>query len=157
MLAVIEKNILINIEADSSGEVIRRLTDLLVKNGCVKIEYADVVISREEQYPTGIPAAGLSVAIPHGFADECVLEPSVGVATLARPVMFGNMFNPDEELAVRMVFLIALSSKDKNELAKDLERVMSILPDGDLLAGLYAAESGREFTELLGNRLGKTL
>jgi PTS system galactitol-specific IIA component len=129
------------------------LTDLLVKNGCVKSEYADVVISREKQYPTGIPAAGLSVAIPHGFADDCVLDPSVAVATLARPVMFGNMFNPDEELAVGMVFLIALSSKDKNELARDLEKVMSIFPDGDLLSRLRAAKSGSEFAEIMGNRL----
>jgi PTS system galactitol-specific IIA component len=153
MLTVTKENILINIKADSSGEVIRRLTDLLVKNGCVKIEYADVVISREEQYPTGIPTAGLPVAIPHGFADDCVLAPSIAVATLARPVTFRNMFDPDEELAVGIVFLIALSSKDKNELAKDLERVMSMLSDGELLSGLSAAKSGLEFTEIMGNRL----
>jgi PTS system galactitol-specific IIA component len=153
MLTITKENILINIEADSSGEVIRRLTDLLVKNGCVKIEYADVVINREEQYPTGIPAAGLSVAIPHGFADGCILKPSVAVATLARPVMFRNMFDPDEELTVGMVFLIALSSKDKNELAKDLSRVMDIFPDGDLLSGLYAAKSSCEFVGIMGGRL----
>jgi PTS system galactitol-specific IIA component len=156
MLAVTKENVLINIEADSSGELIRRLTELLAKNGCVKLEYADVVISREEQYPTGIPAAGLAVAIPHGFADDCVLEPSIAVATLVRPVAFRNMFDPDEELAVGMVFLIALSSKDKNELAKDLEKVMSILSDGELLSGLRAAKSGLEFTEIMGKRLEET-
>jgi PTS system galactitol-specific IIA component len=153
MLAVTKENVLINIEADSSEKIIRLLTDLLVKNCCVKSEYADVVIAREEQYPTGIPTAGLPVAIPHGFADDCVLEPSVGVATLARPIMFRNMFDPNEELAVEMVFLIALSSKDKNELAEDLERVMSILPDGDLLSRLYAAKTGCEFVEIMGDRL----
>lgn len=153
MLAVTSENVLINLEADSSGEVIRLLTELLVKSGCVKSEYADVVITREEQYPTGIPTAGLSVAIPHGFADDYVLEPSVGVATLARPILFRNMFDPEEELAVGMVFLIAMSSKDKNKLAGDLERVMSILSNGDLLSRLYAAKSGYEFVEIMGNRL----
>jgi PTS system galactitol-specific IIA component len=155
MLAVTKENVLINVEADSSGELIRLLTELLVKNGCAKIEYADVVITREEQYPTGIPTAGLAVAIPHGFADDCVLEPSVAVATLARPVLFRNMFDPDEELAVLMVFLIALSSKDKNEVAKDLEKVMSVLSDGELLSGLYAAKSGDEFAGIMGDRLGE--
>ncbi|MDR1576013.1 MAG: PTS sugar transporter subunit IIA [Treponema sp.] len=153
MLTVLEENVLINVEADSSGEVIRLLTDLLVNSGYVKGEYADVVISREEQYPTGIPTAGLSVAIPHAFADDCVLEPSVGVATLARPVIFKNMFDPDEELGAAMVFLIALSSKDKNEQAENLGRVMSIFSDGDLLSGLYAAKSGHEFVKIMGNRL----
>jgi PTS system galactitol-specific IIA component len=153
MLAVVEEHVLIGVEADGGEEVIRLLTGLLVKSGCVKSEYADVVLAREEQYPTGIPAAGLAVAIPHGFADDCVLEPAVGAATLARPVPFRNMFDPDEVLTVGMVFLIALSSKDKNELAKDLERVMSILSDGDLLSRLYAAGSGREFAEIMGGRL----
>jgi PTS system galactitol-specific IIA component len=153
MLSVTKENVLINANVDSSEEVIRLLTDLLVKSGCVKIEYADVVITREETYPTGIPTAGLSVAIPHGFADDCILEPSIGVATLARPTVFRNMFDPDEELTVGMVFLIALSSKDKNDLAKDLGRVMSILSDADLLSRLYAAKSGYEFVEIMGSRL----
>jgi PTS system galactitol-specific IIA component len=155
MLAVMKENVLINVKADSSGEVIRLLTELLVKSGCIKREYADVVISREERYPTGIPTAGLPVAIPHGFADDCVLEPSIGAATLVRPVMFRNMFDPDEELAVGMVFLIALSSKDKDEQAENLERVMDILPDANLLSRLYAAKSGHEFVEILGSRLGE--
>jgi PTS system galactitol-specific IIA component len=154
MLSVTKENVLINVDADSSGEVIRLLTDLLVKNGGVKIEYADAVITREETYPTGIPAAGLSVAIPHSFADEYVLEPSIGIATLAHPIAFKNMFDPDEELAVGMVFLIALSSKDKNDMAKDLERVMSILSNGDQLSRLYAAKSGYEFVEIMGSRIG---
>jgi hypothetical protein len=65
------------------------------------------------------------------------------------------MFDPDEELAVLMVFLIALSSKDKNEVAKDLEKVMSVLSDGELLSGLYAAKTGCEFAGIMGNRLGE--
>ena len=153
MLSITNENILISVDVDSSGEIIRLLTDLLVRNGCVKSEYADVVITREEQYPTGIPTAGLSVAIPHGFADDCVLKPSIGVATLAHPVAFKNMFDPDEELVVGMVLLIALSSKDKNDLAKDLGKVMGILSDADLLSRLYAAKSGYEFVEIMGNWL----
>ncbi|MDR2786632.1 MAG: PTS sugar transporter subunit IIA [Treponema sp.] len=155
MLTVTQENVLINVEADSSGELIRLLTDTLVKSGCVKAEYADVVIAREEQYPTGIPAAGLPAAIPHGFADDCVLEPAVAAATLARPVMFRNMFDPDEELAVGIVLLVALSSKDKNKVAEDLGKVMGILSDSDLLSRLCAAKSGREFVQILGRPVGE--
>lgn len=153
MLAVTEENVLVNVDADNKENVIRILTELLVKNGYIKPEYYDIVIAREEQYPTGLSTKGIKVAIPHGFADDCVMEPSVGVATLARPVLFRNMFNPDEELAVGMVFLIALSSKDKNELAKDLGRVMSVFSDGDLLSGLYAAKNGREVVEIISEPL----
>ncbi|MDR1506413.1 MAG: PTS sugar transporter subunit IIA [Treponema sp.] len=154
MLSITEENVLINADVDSGGGIISLLTGLLVQNGCVKAEYAGAVITREEQYPTGIPASGLPVAIPHAFADDCVLKPCVAAATLGRPVMFRNMFDPDEELAVVMVFLIALSSKDKNRAAKDLEEVMSIFSNGELLCGLYAAKSAGEFVRILGKREG---
>ena len=153
MLTIMKENVLINVEANSSGEVIRLLTELLAKNGYVKNEYADVVINREKEYPTGIPTGGLEVAIPHGFADDCVLSPTVGAATLAYPVVFRNMFDPDMELPVKMVFLIALSSKDKNEQAKNLESIMNILPDDVLLNKLYVSKTGQEFVEAMGKHL----
>jgi PTS system galactitol-specific IIA component len=153
MLTIVKENVLINVEANSSEEVIRLLAELLAKNGYIKSEYADVVLAREKEYPTGLPTGSIRVAIPHGFADDCVLSPTVGAATLAHPVVFRNMFDSDMELGVEMVFLIALSSQEKYEQAKNLEKVMNILPDGDLLNSLYISKSGEEFVEKMGNRL----
>jgi PTS system galactitol-specific IIA component len=147
MLAITEENVLINVGAGCKEEVIRLLTDLLVKNGYVTPGYYDVLIEREEQYPTGLPTEGVKVAIPHGFSEGCVLKPALGIATLERPVVFQNMVSKDEELPVEIVFLFALA--DAHEGGEDLHRVMSIFSNGELLAALRAAKNGREVTEIM--------
>ena len=147
MLTVTEENILINVGADRKEEVIRLLTDLLVKNGYVTPEYYDVLIEREEQYPTGLPTEGAKVAIPHGFSEGCVLKPALGIATLERPVVFRNMVSRDEELPVEVVFLFALA--DAHEGGEDLHRVMSVFSDGELLTALRTAKSGCEVTAIM--------
>ena len=153
MLEVTAENILINLEVDSKEEVLRILVDLLVKNGYLTKGYYDVVAEREEKYPTGLPTEGIKVAIPHGFSEDSVLKPAVGIATLARPVIFKNMFADDEELAVEMVFLLALTNKD--EQGKDLARIMDVFSDSSLLLRLHAAKTGHELTELVKSSLSE--
>ncbi|GHV78092.1 hypothetical protein AGMMS49942_29130 [Spirochaetia bacterium] len=152
MLAVAEENVLINVDADSKEEVLRILTDLLVKNGCIKPEYYEIVRAREEQYPTGLPTEGVRVAIPHGFSTDCVLKPTVGIATLTRPVVFHNMVAKDEELPVKLVFLFALTGEDAH--SDDMQKVMGVFSDGDLLARIYAAKSGSEVAAIMSEPLG---
>jgi len=147
MLEVSEENILIKLEAETKEEVIRILVDLLVKNAYLKTGYYDVVVEREVKYPTGLPTEGIKVAIPHGFSEDCVLKPAVGIATLARPVIFNNMFADDEELAVELVFLLALTNKE--EQGKDLTRIMDVLSDSKLLCAIHAAKTGSEIKKLV--------
>ena len=154
MLTITEENVLVNVEADTKEEVIRILVDLLVKNGCVKPEYYNILIEREEQYPTGLPTESVQVAIPHGCSEGTVLKPAVAVATLARKVVFRNMANKEEELSVGIVFMLALVSE--HELAEDLNRIMSVFSEGDVLSRLYAAKSGSEVTRIMDESLKKT-
>ena len=151
MLTVTEENILVNLEADSKEEVIRILVDLLVQNGYVKPEYYDILIEREEQYPTGLPTLGIQVAIPHGISEGCVLKPAVAMATLARNVTFRNMADKEEELSIGIVFLFGLPGE--HELAKDLNRVMSIFSESELLSRVYSAKTGHEIVEIMNKLL----
>ena len=153
MLTVTEENVLINVDAETNEEVIQIMVDLLVKNGFVKPEYYDILISREEKYPTGLPTEGVQVAIPHGCSEGSVLKPAVAVATLVRNVVFRNMANKDEELSVGIVFMLAIVNE--HELAEDLHRVMSIFSEGEKLSKLHAAKSGSEIVEIVNESLKK--
>ena len=151
MLTVTEENILVNVEADSSREVIRILADLLVKNGCVTPGYFPLLISREEKYPTGLPTEGVHVAIPHACSEGSVLKPAIAIATLARSVTFKNMANKDEGLSVGIVFVLALA--DEKALAGDLNRVMGIFSEAELLTKIHAAGNGSEIVTLMSTSL----
>ena len=153
MLTVTEENVLVNVDAETKEEVIRIMVDLLVKNGYVKPEYYNILISREEKYPTGLPTEGVQVAIPHGCSEGSVLKPAVAVATLARNVVFRNMANQDEELSVGIVFMLAIVNE--HELAEDLNRVMSIFSEGEALSRLYASKNAAQIVEIMSESLNK--
>jgi len=151
MLTVTEENVLVNVEAETKEEVIQIMVDLLVKNGFVKPEYYQILISREEQYPTGLPTECVQVAIPHGCSEGSVLKPAVAVATLAKNVAFRNMANKDEELSVGIVFMLAIVNE--HELAEDLSRVMSVFSEAGMLERLYTAKAGSEIVEIMSETL----
>ena len=151
MLEVKAENILIKLEADSKEEVIRVMVDLLVNNGYVKPEYYDILIAREEQYPTGLPTEGIQVAIPHGISEGSVIKPAVALATLAKKIKFRNMANKDEELSVGLVFLFGLPGE--HELAEELNKVMSIFSEGELLSRVYSSKSKDQIMEIMNKLL----
>ena len=153
MLEVKAENILIKLEAETKEEVIRIMVDLLVKNNYVKPEYYDILISREEQYPTGLPTEGIQVAIPHGISEGSVLKPAVALATLAKKIKFRNMADKDEELLIGIVFLFGLPGE--HELAEELNKVMSIFSEGELLSRVYESTSKDGIVELMNKLLAK--
>ena len=105
------------LSAPDAAEVVAVLSDALRVAGAVRPSFADAVLAREASSPTGLPFAGPKVAIPHADPEH-VLEPAIAVATLAAPVRFFEMGNPQNALDVDLVALLALPHKQsaQNEL-----------------------------------------
>lgn len=146
MLNFDERNIIVNLQAENSKEAIEKLVKLMERNGYVKKEYYDNVVAREQKFPTGLPTEGVRVAIPHANSDAIILS-GVAVALLQKPVVFNNMANPDEEIDVEIVFLIA--NANENEQAKDLQTLMKCFSDGETLSKIYSSTTSYEVVEVL--------
>lgn len=71
-------------------EVIRYLADKLKTHGCSDAAYADKVLLREQEYPTGLRTKCAAIAIPHAF-DPAVSGNHVALAILQQPIRFCNM------------------------------------------------------------------
>ncbi|HEX7389860.1 MAG TPA: PTS sugar transporter subunit IIA [Acidiphilium sp.] len=140
------------LNAYDAADAIRQLAARLEWLGRVRPDYARAVIAREAAMPTGLPLGAINVAIPH-TDPEHVIAPAVAVATLAVPVDFASMDDPDEKLPVRVVFLLALT--DKIRQLATLRSVCALIQDAGRLgriaavsdqAGLRAALSGEMLT-----------
>ena len=81
---IYKENIILNLEASTKKEVIKKLAGLLLKNGFITNmeEFTSDVNEREEQMTTGI---GNEIAIPHGKSNA-VLESTVVFAKLNQKV-----------------------------------------------------------------------
>lgn len=140
----------IGLEATRSDEVIKALGRLLQAHGYVDADYTDAVIKREHEYATGLPTA-IPVALPHTDAGHC-RRSALAVGTLARPVDFQEMGNPESTLSVRVVFLLALA--DSKEQVVWLQRFMRGLRKESFIARLTEARSEAEVVDLVREMLG---
>jgi PTS system galactitol-specific IIA component len=91
--------VVVKLEAGSMEDVITHLAGMFIAQGYVKPSYTRSAIEREETCPTGLPTPGLGTAIPHG-AVEHTLKPGIAIATLARPVEFGELGDPESRVDV---------------------------------------------------------
>jgi PTS system galactitol-specific IIA component len=136
---LVPEAVALHLQATSAAEVIRHLADALYRGGYVRESFAEAVLEREAQLPTGLWLAGaIHAAIPHTDCEH-VIRPAVGLATLAAPVPFQNMIDPAETIPVRLVFLLALDQpKAQVEM---LQEVATVLQSPQVVEGLVEAST----------------
>lgn len=117
--------VLIDLQVSTSEEVIAALAERLHSCGCVDDHYGDATIEREHEHPTGLPTKPFCIAFPHADP-EGVTESALAYARLKTPVMFKNMADPDEDLEVCMVFILANKSPEEQiEVLRNLSLLFS--------------------------------
>lgn len=135
--AIDPEAVILGAKAETSEEIIRLLASRLHALGYVTDSYADAVVKREQTLPTGLPLGGTNnVAIPHTDPQH-VIRAGVALATLASPVIFANMEEPEEEVSVSTVFLLAINNKDKQ--IATLQQIMEMIQEPNILDALQKA------------------
>lgn len=117
----------------SQKEIINALATPLINDGMVVSDFADHVIEREQNFPTGLPVEPVGVAIPH-TDHKFVLQNAISIGILAESVSFGDMGGEPEPVPVRVVFMLALG--ESNKQLNVLGWVMDVIQDGDFMQQL---------------------
>ncbi|HLV45248.1 MAG TPA: PTS sugar transporter subunit IIA [Aggregatilineales bacterium] len=139
--------ILLHQQLADSTEVISELGGRLKALGFVKDDFVKATLAREASMPTGLPLMGeVNAALPH-VDIEYVNSPALGLATLVEPVIFKNMVNPDEEVPVRLVIMLALEQpKSQVEM---LQQVAGLLQQPAAIEQLMNAATPDEVLGIL--------
>ena len=140
--------ILINLEAESRESALSVLGNRLYEEGHVTDDFVASVMEREKVYPTGLPTSPYGLAIPHTDADK-VIKPKIAFATLKDPVKFKLMSNLDEEVDVKIIFMLALNNP--HEQLETLQKLTRIFQNGEAVKRIANVESSEEFHQLLGS------
>lgn len=146
MSLIDEELVQLRLAAGTAEEALRKLANTLFAKGKVKASYEEAVVQREVSCPTGLPGAGLCIAVPHTDSSH-VSEPAIAVGILDKPVPFHMMGTLDTVLSVEIVIMLAVD-KAENHLAV-LAKLMSTLQDQELLKRLKHATSSQEVCRLL--------
>ena len=125
MLEFNETLIANNLEAANAREVIELLADRLHVAGMVSADYGAQTWAREQMHPTGLPTKPFCIAFPHADA-QGVNRSALAVASMKQPVRFKNMVDPDEDLEVLLVFMLANRSPEEQiETLRNLASLFS--------------------------------
>lgn len=133
MLELHESLIAYNLEAACAQEVIEDLAGRLHAAGFVSADYGTQTWLRELVHPTGLPTKPFCIAFPHAEA-EGVRKSSLAIAKLSHPVSFKNMADPDEDLEVHLVLMLA--NKSPEEQIKTLRNLAMLFGEPDKLVAL---------------------
>jgi galactitol PTS system EIIA component len=140
--------ICLKMDAKDAHDVIENLGIRLYIDGLVKDTFVDAAWEREQKLPTGLPLGGeINAAIPHTDVIH-VLKPGVAMATLKRPVVFKNMIQPDEDVKVRLVFLLSLE-QPKSQIEM-LQEIAGVLQNQGTVNKLLDANSYEDVQAALG-------
>ena len=135
-----ENLIVLGADAETDEECIILAGQLFQKYGYVEKGYADAVVAREKEYPTGLPGDGISIAIPH-TNNKFVNRPCIGVVIPKEPVIFGIMGTKEDKLSCEVIFPLVV--KDSDMQITMLQEMMKIIQDGELLKKIHDAKSKR--------------
>ncbi len=133
MLAFNESLIALNLDAPDARTVIDVLAGKLHEQGLVIAQYGEQTYKRELEHPTGLPTKPFCIAFPHADAPG-VHSSGLALATLAKPVGFKNMGDPDEELPVSLVIMLA--NRDPEEQIQTLRNLALLFSKPDKLVAL---------------------
>lgn len=133
MLAFNESLVVMHLDAPDARTVIDVLAGKLHAQGLVVAEYGAQTYARELEHPTGLPTKPFCIAFPHADAAG-VCSSALALATLAKPVLFRNMGDPDEELPVHLVLMLA--NRDPEEQVRTLRNLALLFSKPDKLVAL---------------------
>ena len=134
------------VKAESKEELLRYLSGKLEERGIVKDSFADNLVLRENEYPTGLPLEReLNVAIPHTFSEH-VNSPQILVATLAEPMDFGCMGDPDTQVTVGTVIVMALKEGHLEALR---QLMLLIAGNEEMMDAVQKTDNGAEIHRLM--------
>jgi PTS system galactitol-specific IIA component len=133
MLIFNESLVTLNHAAEDSTAVINELAGKLFDQGLVTADYGKQTCERELLHPTGLPTKPFCIAFPHADA-EGAHQSALALATLKSPVVFRNMGDPDEDLQVLLVLMLA--NRDPSEQVKTLRNLAVLFGKPDQLQTL---------------------
>lgn len=148
----IDPKMILKITTDGKGkkDILIFLAEQLAQAGYVKDTYKDGILKREEIYPTGLFTGAINVAVPH---TDCihVNEDSIAVGLLNRPVNFKAMDNPEKDVPVSIVMMLALQ-KAHGQITM-LQKILALVKEQELLKNLLKMNDLQKIYQIISNYL----
>ncbi|WP_430790502.1 PTS sugar transporter subunit IIA [Virgibacillus flavescens] len=146
-----ESVILLDVEGSTKEDILTVMSRNLEEKKLVKSSFTQAIIARENEFATGLPTGGCSVAIPHTDFEH-VNQKAISIAILKEQVEFGVMGDESETTPVKVVFMLAMDKAD--EQLPLLQKLMQVFQHADTLKYLASERDKTAIKQVVKDRLG---
>ena len=146
---IFDKKIAIfNGHAENCEDALRILSEKFVEAGVVEDNFLEGLLKREAVFPTGLllDDRDFGVAIPH-TDPEYVKSTQLGFMTLDEPVSFKFMADPETEVPVKIIFMMAI--KEAHGQVEMLSKLMEIFADSSMVDRFRAVDNIDDFLAIV--------
>ncbi|WEV51568.1 PTS sugar transporter subunit IIA [Lactobacillus sp. ESL0731] len=141
-----EKTIYLGLDVANVQELFQFVANDLEKHNFVLPGFFDYLVSRENNYPTGLKLNNYAVAIPHGDP-KYIQKPFVAVITLNHPIKVRQMDDANAELDVKLLFLLGMNANSAHlDLLKE---IISLIQQESFVKKISAAKTKSEVVKVI--------
>ncbi len=137
-------------DVQSNTQALTFLTDYLMEKGFVKEGYREAILKREANFPTGLSTGEINIAIPHADTSY-VNQAALCVGILKKPVKFSAMDEPDHQIDVNIIIVLAL--KEAHGHLEMLQKVVELIKDQDNLKSIVTAKDKKPVYNMISSHL----
>lgn len=137
-------------DVEDNTEALTLLTDYLLEKGFVKEGYREAILEREAAFPTGLSTGEINIAIPHADT-SFVNQAALCVGILKKPVKFSAMDEPDHQIDVNIIIVLAL--KEAHGHLEMLQKVVELIKDQDNLKKIVMAGDMKPAYDIISGHL----
>lgn len=134
-----------NLNFENSTEILSYLADKLKEEGFVKEGYKEGILSREKEYPTGLPAE-VKIAIPH-CDHTLVNEAAIAIGVLGKSIDFKAMDDPSMSLDVEIVIMLALDEPHGH--IEMLQKIIKLIQSSEDLKKILSSKDDEETSQII--------
>ncbi|UDM78528.1 PTS sugar transporter subunit IIA [Vagococcus fluvialis] len=127
-------------------EALTKLGNKMLEKNIVNEHFLENVLKREQTYPTGLAVNGIGIAIPHTDS-EFVIKSQLGFMSLEDPVTFYEMGTLDQEVEVRLIFMLAL--KEAHEQLAMLQQLIELFQKDEVVEQLLKVSDVTNFLDIM--------
>lgn len=143
---VTESNVFTQKKFHDRDEALHFFSNYLLEKNIVTDEFEKALLERENSYPTGLLVGDINVAIPHAKS-EYVNESSIVLCTLEDKISFFRMDDPDEEVPVSILILLAINEPE--EQLETLQKIIGLIQDQKTMELIYYEKDPDKIVKLI--------
>lgn len=127
-------------------EALTKLANEMLEKKIVNEQFLENILKREQTYPTGLAVNGIGIAIPHTDS-EFVIKSQLGFMALEEPVTFYEMGTLDQEVEVKLIFMLAL--KEAHEQLAMLQQLIDLFQKDEIVEKILKVKDVTNFLDIM--------